>query len=112
MSALIKFGDYALAHGRLLTQLPEKVRERSSGANAISSCGPRCSTACAPKACYARTSTSHCVVCSCSAASIPSSRFDPKKPLEKVADQLSTMFFEGVKPAAGEASREGEAKHP
>ena len=27
--------------------------------------------------------------------------FDPKKPLEKVADQLSTMFFEGVKPAAG-----------
>ncbi|HXZ07161.1 MAG TPA: helix-turn-helix domain-containing protein, partial [Paraburkholderia sp.] len=28
MSALIKFGDYALAHNRLLTQLPDKVRER------------------------------------------------------------------------------------
>jgi TetR/AcrR family transcriptional regulator, cholesterol catabolism regulator len=28
MSALIKFGDYALAHNRLLTQLPDKVRDR------------------------------------------------------------------------------------
>jgi hypothetical protein len=27
MSALIKFGDYALAHGRLLAQLPDKARE-------------------------------------------------------------------------------------
>ena len=28
MSALLKFGDYALAHSRLLAQLPDKVRER------------------------------------------------------------------------------------
>lgn len=28
MSALLKFGDYALAHGRLLGQLPDKVRDR------------------------------------------------------------------------------------
>jgi AcrR family transcriptional regulator len=28
MSALVKFGDYALAHARLLAQLPEKVQER------------------------------------------------------------------------------------
>jgi AcrR family transcriptional regulator len=27
-SALIEYGDYAMAHGRLLAQLPEKVRER------------------------------------------------------------------------------------
>jgi AcrR family transcriptional regulator len=28
MSALVKFGDYALAHARLLAQLPDKVQER------------------------------------------------------------------------------------
>ncbi|HSV81148.1 MAG TPA: TetR/AcrR family transcriptional regulator [Ramlibacter sp.] len=28
MSALVKFGDYAMAHNRLLAQLPDKARER------------------------------------------------------------------------------------
>ena len=102
MSALIKFGDYALAHGRLLTQLPEKVRERIKRRERHQQQG-RGVRRLARRRHATRGRRRRTV--SCVRARLHQFRPDLVRPeegsLEKVADQLSTMFFEGVKPAAG-----------
>jgi TetR/AcrR family transcriptional regulator, cholesterol catabolism regulator len=112
MSALIKFGDYALAHNRLLTQLPDKVRERQIKRRER----------------HQRMWTTvfddlrtegflrediDLALCRISVLGFINSVqtwFDPKKgSLEKIADQFSTMFFEGAAPA-GKLRRSGRKK--
>jgi AcrR family transcriptional regulator len=102
MSALVKFGDYALAHGRLLTQLPDKVRERQvkrrerhqqlwTGVfDDLRAEG------------FLREDVdiALCRMFILGCVNSVQTWFDPKKgSLEKVAEQLSAVFFEGVKPA-------------
>lgn len=103
MSALIKFGDYALAHNRLLTQLPDKVRERqikrrerhqrmwTTVFDDLRAEG------------YLREDVDMALARVYVLGFINSVQtwFDPKKgSLEKIADQFITMFFEGAAPAA------------
>ncbi|MGQ7937621.1 TetR/AcrR family transcriptional regulator [Paraburkholderia sp. D1E] len=103
MSALVKFGDYALAHGRLLTQLPDNVRERQvkrrerhqqlwSGVfDDLRAEG------------FLREDVdiALCRVFVLGCINSVQTWFNPKKgTLDKVADQLCTMFFEGVRPVA------------
>lgn len=102
MSALIKFGDYALAHNRLLTQLPDKVRERqikrrerhqrmwTTVFDDLRAEG------------YLREDVDIALARVFVLGFINSVQtwFDPKKgSLEKIADQFITMFFEGAAPA-------------
>ncbi len=102
MSALIKFGDYALAHNRLLTQLPDKVRERqvkrrerhqrmwTTVFDDLRAEG------------YLREDIDIALSRVFVLGFINSVQtwFDPKKgSLEKIADQFVTMFFEGAAPA-------------
>jgi TetR/AcrR family transcriptional regulator, cholesterol catabolism regulator len=103
MSALIKFGDYALAHNRLLTQLPDKVRERqikrrerhqrmwTKVFDDLRTEG------------YVREDVDIALARVFVLGFINSVQtwFDPKKgSLEKIAEQFMTMFFEGAGPAA------------
>lgn len=104
MSALIKFGDYALAHSRLLTQLPDKVRERQIKRRARHQ---QLWTAVfddlrAEGFLREDVDIALCRVFVLGCINSIQTWFDPKKgSLDKVADQLSAIFFEGVKPAAG-----------
>jgi hypothetical protein len=101
MSALIRFGDYALAHGRLLTQLPDKVRDRQVKRR------ERHQQLWASLFDDLRTEgflredvdIALCRVFVLGCINSVQTWFNPKKgSLGKVADQLFTMFFEGVKP--------------
>lgn len=111
MSALIKFGDYALAHSRLLTQLPDKVRERqvkrrerhqklwTTVFDDLRAEG------------FLREDVdiALCRVFILGSINTVQTWFDPKKgSLDKVADQLCALFFEGVKPA--KARRSGRTR--
>ncbi len=102
MSALIKFGDYALAHNRLLTQLPDSVRERqikrrerhqqlwTTVFDDLRTEG------------YLREDIDIALSRVFVLGFINSVQtwFDPKKgSLDKIADQFITMFFEGAAPA-------------
>ncbi|MFB9123478.1 TetR/AcrR family transcriptional regulator [Paraburkholderia dipogonis] len=113
MSALIKFGDYALAHGRLLSQLPDNVRTRqvkrrerhqqlwTTVFNDLRTEG------------YLREDVdiALCRVFILGCINSVQTWFDPKKgALDKVADQLCAMFFEGVKPAHAAVSWRGGRK--
>jgi AcrR family transcriptional regulator len=101
MSALIKFGDYALAHGRLLTQLPDKVRERHTRRRAR----------------HQQLWTSVferlrdegflrgdadlvlCRMFMLGCINSVQTWFDPRKgSLDKVSDELCKMFFQGMGP--------------
>ncbi len=103
MSALIKFGDYALAHSRLLSQLPDKVRarqikrrERHQQLWTVVFDDLRTEG-------FLREDIdiALCRVFILGCINSVQTWFDPKKgALDKVADQLCAMFFEGVKPAA------------
>jgi AcrR family transcriptional regulator len=103
MSALIKFGDYALAHGRLLTQLPDKVRERQVRRRARHQ---QLWTGVfddlrAEGFLRADVDIALCRVFVLGFINSVPTWFDPKKgSLEKVADELCGIFFDGVKPAA------------
>lgn len=103
MSALIKFGDYALAHNRLLTQLPDKVRERqikrreqhqrlwTTVFDDLREEG------------YLREDfdIALCRVFVLGFINSVQTWFDPKKgSIEKIADQFIKLFFEGAQPAA------------
>jgi len=103
MSALIKFGDYALAHNRLLTQLPDKVRERqikrrerhqrlwTTVFDDLRTEG------------FVREDVDIALSRIFVLGFINSVQtwFDPKKgSLDKIADQFMTLFFEGAAPAA------------
>ncbi|WP_174929232.1 MULTISPECIES: TetR/AcrR family transcriptional regulator [Burkholderia] len=103
MSALIKFGDYALAHSRLLTQLPDKVRERQVKRRERHQ---QLWTAVfddlrAEGWLREDVDDALCRVFVLGCINSVQTWFDPKKgSLDHVADQLVTMFFEGVRPAA------------
>jgi TetR/AcrR family transcriptional regulator, cholesterol catabolism regulator len=103
MSALIKFGDYALAHGRLLSQLPDKVRERQVRRRArhqqlwtgvfedMRNEG------------FLREDVDIrlCRIFVLGFVNSVQTWFDPKKgSLDEVAEQLCGIFFDGVRPAA------------
>jgi TetR/AcrR family transcriptional regulator, cholesterol catabolism regulator len=102
MSALLKFGDYALAHSRLLTQLPDTVRERqikrrerhqrlwTTIFDDLRTEG------------FLREDIDIALSRVFVLGFINSVQtwFDPKKgSLEKIADQFMTMYFEGAAPA-------------
>jgi TetR/AcrR family transcriptional regulator, cholesterol catabolism regulator len=112
MSALLKFGDYALAHGRLLSQLPDAVRERqikrrerhqrvwTTVFDNLRNEG------------FLRedVDVSLCRIAVLGFINSVQTWFDPKKgSLDKIADQYLTMFFEGVQPAA-KSRRTGRKK--
>jgi TetR/AcrR family transcriptional regulator, cholesterol catabolism regulator len=99
---LLKFGDYALAHSRLLTQLPDTVRERqikrrerhqrlwTTIFNDLRTEG------------FLREDIDIALSRVFVLGFINSVQtwFDPKKgALEKIADQFMTMYFEGAAPA-------------
>lgn len=111
LSALTMFGDYALAHSRLLTQLPDKVRERQvkrrerhqklwTGVfDDLRAEG------------FMREDAdiALCRVFLLGCINSVQTWFDPKKgSLGKVADELCALFFEGVRPA--KTRRGGRAK--
>lgn len=109
MSALVKFGDYALAHGRLLTQLPDTVRDRQIKRR------ERHQQLWAKLFDDLRTEgflredvdIALCRVFVLGCINSVQTWFNPRKgSLEKVAEQLFTMFFEGVGPAS-KAKRSG-----
>ncbi|MES2999557.1 MAG: TetR/AcrR family transcriptional regulator [Pseudomonadota bacterium] len=103
LKAEIKYGDYALAHARLLAQLPDKVRERQvkrreqhqklwttliEDLRDEGFLRPDIDIA------LARVFILSCV-------NSVQTWFNPRKSsLEEVGNQLCTIFFEGVKPAA------------
>lgn len=112
MSALIKFSDYALAHSRLLTQLPDKVRERqikrreqhqrmwTTVFDDLQTEG------------YFREdiNIALCRVFILGSVNSVQTWFDPKEgSLETVANQLMVMFFEGTQPTV-KARRSGHRK--
>jgi AcrR family transcriptional regulator len=101
MSGLIKYGDYALAHGRLLAELPDKARERQIERrdrhqklwNSLME-DLRSEGLLRPDVDIAL-----CRVFILGAINSTQTWFNPGKgSLEKVADQLCAIFFEGVKP--------------
>lgn len=101
MSGLIKYGDYALAHGRLLAELPDKARERQKERrdrhqklwNSLIE-DLRLEGLLRPDVDIAL-----CRVFILGAINSTQTWFNPGKgSLEKVADQLCAIFFEGVKP--------------
>lgn len=117
MTGLIRHGDFALAHGRLLGQLPDKVRDRqikrrerhqkfwSGLLEDLRADG------------LLRTDVDIHLARIMILGSINSiqSWFNPRKgSLEKVADQLCAMFFQGVGPQAPGAPevRPGRAAAP
>lgn len=112
-SALVKFGDYAQAHGRLLAQLPDKVRERhierrerhQKRWNALLQ-GLRSEGHLRPD-----VNLALCRVFILGAINTIQTWFDPKKnSLDDVVDQLCTVFFEGVRcPGAAVAASDGKA---
>ncbi|WP_168789080.1 TetR/AcrR family transcriptional regulator [Paraburkholderia aromaticivorans] len=114
MSALIKFGDYALAHGRLLAQLPDKAREGQVKRHEQNQRlwtqlleGLRTEGMLRPDVDIAL-----CRVFLLGCINSVQGWFNPRKgALDQVAEQICGMFFEGVKPAAKarKASRRPEA---
>jgi AcrR family transcriptional regulator len=114
MSALIKFGDYALAHGRLLAQLPDKAREGQVKRHEQNQRlwtqlleGLRTEGMLRPDVDIAL-----CRVLLLGCINSVQGWFNPRKgSLDQVAKQICGMFFEGVKPAAKarKVSRRAEA---
>lgn len=102
MAGLIKHGDFALAHGRLLGQLPDKVRERQikrrerhqkfwSGLLEDLRAEGRL---------RADADIHLARIMILGSINSIQSWFNPRKgSLEKVADQICDMFFRGVGPA-------------
>ncbi|KXU82876.1 TetR family transcriptional regulator [Caballeronia megalochromosomata] len=108
MSAVIKYGDYALAHGRLLSQLPDKVRDKQVRRRArhqqfwagvledLRTEG------------FLREDVDIALARVFVLGFVNSVQtwFDPKKgSLDKVAEQLCDIFFEGVRPVAAKTRR-------
>ncbi|NML97090.1 TetR/AcrR family transcriptional regulator [Paraburkholderia sp. RP-4-7] len=103
MSALIKFGDYALAHGRLLAQLPDKAREGQVKRHEQNQRlwtqlleGLR-----TEGMLRADVDIALCRVFLLGCINSVQGWFNPRKgSLDQVAEQICGMFFDGVKPAA------------
>jgi AcrR family transcriptional regulator len=100
-SALITYGDYALAHGRLLAQLPDAPRQRQVERRAQNQ---RLWQALledlrAQGLIRQDVDLALCRVFLLGAINSVPQWFDPRRGrLERVVDQLCAMFFEGVRP--------------
>ena len=101
MSAVIKFGDYALAHGRLLSQLPDKVRDKQVRRRAKHQQYWTTVLEDLRKEGFLREDVDIALARVFVLGFVNSVQtwFDPKKgTLEKVAEQLCDIFFDGVRP--------------
>lgn len=104
MSALIKYGDFALAHGRLLGQLPDAVRERVVKRRERHQKFWNGLLEDLREEGRLRSDVDVHLARIFILGSINSIQlwFNPRKgTLEKVADKLCDMFFTGVSPQAG-----------
>ena len=112
MSALMKFGDYAMAHGRLLAQLPDKPRERqlkrreqhqklwSSLFEGLRDEGLL----------RREVDIALCRVFVLGFVNSVQTWFNPRKgSMEHVAEQLCAIFFEGVLPLGEREGRRAES---
>lgn len=100
MSALIKFGDYALAHGRLLAQLPETVQERQvKRREQHQKLWDRLLGDMKDEGLLREDADIHlCRVFVLGAINSVQAWFNPRKgSLEAAADQLCTIFFDGTR---------------
>ncbi len=101
MSALIKFGDFALANSRLLGQLPDKVRERQIGRREKHQQFWNSLLEDTRDEGLLREDLdiALCRVFLLSSINSVQVWFNPRKSsLENVADQICTIFFDGVRP--------------
>ena len=102
MSALIKFGDYALAHSRLLAQLPDSVRERQVKRRERHQqlWAGLFDDLRAEGFLRDDVDIALCRVFVLGFVNSMQTWFNPRKgSLAKVTDQLCEMFFDGVRPA-------------
>jgi TetR/AcrR family transcriptional regulator, cholesterol catabolism regulator len=102
MSALVEYGDYALAHGRLLAQLPDKARERQIERREQHQqlWQALLQDLRAEGLIRADLDLALCRVFLLGAINSTQTWFDPRKgDLDRVADQLCAVFFEGARPA-------------
>ncbi|MGY2488641.1 TetR/AcrR family transcriptional regulator [Cupriavidus sp. CP313] len=101
MSAMIKYGDYTLAHGRRLAELPDKVRERQIRRREQHQefWGGLLEDLRAEGRLREDVDIALCRVFILSTITSVQSWFNPKKgSAEKVVDELCTILFEGVRP--------------
>jgi TetR/AcrR family transcriptional regulator, cholesterol catabolism regulator len=112
MSALVEHGDYALAHGRLLAQLPDKARERQIERREQHQqlWHALLQDLRAEGLIRADLDLALCRVFLLGAINSTQAWFDPGKgDLDRVADQLCAVFFEGTRPAPARARPRGRA---
>jgi AcrR family transcriptional regulator len=103
MSALLEFGDYAMAHGRLLAQLPDGARERQVARRQDYQqlWQSLLSDLRAEGRIRADVDLALARVFLLGAINTSQVWFDPRKgALERVADQLCDLFFDGARPAS------------
>lgn len=103
MSGLVKHGDFALAHGRLLGQLPEAVRERQVKRRERHQklWNGLLEDLRAEGRLRGDVDIHLARIFILGSINSIQSWFNPRKgALEKIADQLCDMFFEGVSPPA------------
>lgn len=101
MSGQIRYGDFALAHGRLLGQLPEKVRERQIKRREEHQKFWNALLEDLQAEGYMRKDLdlALCRVFLLSSMNSVQTWFNPKKgSIEKVVEQLCAIFFDGVRP--------------
>ena len=101
LSALVKYGDYALAHGLMLAQLPEKVRERQIKRREQHQefWHHLLKDLQAEGSLREDADLALCRVFILSAITSAQTWFNPKKGSpEKVVDELCAIFFEGGRP--------------
>ncbi|HSW18983.1 MAG TPA: TetR/AcrR family transcriptional regulator [Ramlibacter sp.] len=113
MSAVLKYGDYAMAHNRLLAQLPEKARDRQVKRRADHQklWTSVMDDLLAQGFLRADVDVHLCRVFALGFVNSVQTWFDPKKgALERVADQFCSVFFEGASPVKAAAPVRRAAK--
>lgn len=107
MSAVIKFGDYAMAHGRLLAQLPDKTRERQvKRREQHQKLWTALMEDLRAQGFLREDVDIHlCRVFALGFVNSVQTWFNPRKgSLERVAEQFCKVFFEGAAPAGSRAA--------
>lgn len=111
MSALIKFGDYALAHGRLLAQLPDKVKERQiKRREQHQKLWNTLLEDLKKEGMLRENADIHlCRIFILGGINSVQTWFSPRKgSLEAAADQLCAIFFDGVRPGRASSAAGSE----
>jgi len=101
-SALLKYGDYAMAHGRLLAQLPEKVLDRQIKRRDQHQklWGSFLENLRSEGMLRADVDVALCRICVLGFVNSVQTWFNPRKgSLEQVVDDFCTIFFEGAGPS-------------